>query len=72
VFAINWPFIAAYFRTLAVATDPQSLMEALRSGAKSSTSHLSLGLSFLQAILKPLLGIAFVLLYLDAKGDFER
>jgi hypothetical protein len=69
VLAINWPMVETYFRTIGVASDPQALMEAVRVGAKSSTTPLSLGLNLLQWLLRPLLGIAFVLLYLDSKRD---
>ncbi len=72
VLAVNWPAIENYFRTLATVTDPQALMEALRTSAQAPASPLSLGVGFLQSILRPVLGIAFVLLYLDSKIDIEH
>jgi len=70
--AINWPMLLPYFQTLTTATDPQALMEALKTAAKSSsTSGLAVAFWLLQKTLQPLLGIAFVLLYFDSKIDIE-
>jgi hypothetical protein len=68
VFAIHWSLIETYFRIAATTSDPQTLVEALQNSAKSATT-LSLSLGLLQSVLRPLLGIAFVLLYFDSKID---
>jgi hypothetical protein len=73
VLAINWPSIWPYFHMFATATDSQALMEMLRTSAKSSAvngPNLIVGL--VQSLLRPLLGIAFVLLYLDESKSGRR
>lgn len=74
VVGINWPVIAPalswYFQTIATATDPQAVIDTLKNSAKSSGPP-NLTIAIVQAILRPLLGIAFVLLYLDGKIDNE-
>ena len=66
VLALNWPTVYQFFRAIWGSTDPQMLMEALKNSAKNSGAAGTFGASVLQAILKPLLGIAFVLLFLDS------
>jgi hypothetical protein len=72
VFAINigseWHSIQHYFHELTTSQDPQALIQALTVAPKSQAFSLvgfSLGLA--QTLLRPLLGIAFVLLYFDSK-----
>jgi hypothetical protein len=72
VFAINigseWHSIRHYFHELTTSQDPQALIQALTVAPKSQAFSLvgfSLGLA--QTLLRPLLGIAFVLLYFDSK-----
>jgi hypothetical protein len=68
VLALNWPSVWQMFRALSTATDPQTLMETLSNAAKTSgAANSSFAAAVLQAILKPLLGIAFVLLFLDSR-----
>jgi hypothetical protein len=63
-----WPMVERYFHELTIAQDPQALLDAMKASAKTEGfSLLTFGLSVLQGVLRPLLGIAFVLLYVDAK-----
>jgi hypothetical protein len=72
VLALNWPTVSQFFHVISGMnllgiTDPQKLLETIQSGMKSSEAAGStFAGSVLQAILKPLLGIAFVLLFLDS------
>lgn len=64
-----WPMLQRYFHELSVTQDPQALFETMKASAKTEGFNLlAFGLSVLQGVLRPLLGIAFVLLYVDAKG----
>ena len=72
VFAINlgseWHSIQHYFHELTTSQDPQALIQGLT--ATSTTQRFNLvGFIFglAQTLLRPLLGIAFVLLYFDSK-----
>jgi hypothetical protein len=73
VLALNWPTIWPFFQTIWTTSDPQALAEALKTSAKSAAANdTSFAISIVQAILKPLLGIAFVLLFFDSKIDTEQ
>jgi hypothetical protein len=69
----EWPVYRDFFNQLSGAQDPQvvlqKLMASLPKGQGTSFSELSF--SVLQRVLQPLLGIAFVVLYLDSKRDGE-
>jgi hypothetical protein len=72
VFAINlgseWHSIQHYFHELTTSQDPQALIQGLT--AISTTQGFNLVgfiLGLAQTLLRPLLGIAFVLLYFDSK-----
>jgi len=72
VFAINlgseWHSIQHYFHELTTSQDPQALIQGLT--AISTTQGFNLVgfiLGLVQTLLRPLLGIAFVLLYCDSK-----
>jgi hypothetical protein len=72
VFAINlgseWHSIQHYFHELTTSQDPQALIRGLT--AISTTQGFNLVgfiLGLVQTLLRPLLGIAFVLLYFDSK-----
>lgn len=71
VLAFNWPLLQLYFQTVSTTTDPQVLMEKLRALPKTAPP-MAAWLGLAQAALRPLLGIAFVLLYLDSKSTSER
>jgi hypothetical protein len=66
----EWPALRHYFTELMTVQDPQALLQKLNA---TSQAHVidaaSLGLSLLQRILQPSVGIAFVVLYLDSKSS---
>lgn len=67
VLALNWPTVSEVFRMAGHAADPKAMMDEWNNVAKTAGSAPSaFAANVLQAILKPLLGIAFVLLFLDA------
>jgi hypothetical protein len=70
----EWPLVRDSFSQLGVAQDPQVVLQKMMASLpKNQTASLSeLGLTVLQRVLQPLLGIAFVVLYLDSKGDNHR
>ncbi len=63
----EWPMIRQYYHEMMTTTDPEALLKTLRAG---STPHgfnvVAFALGLVQTILRPLLGIAFVVLYFDA------
>jgi hypothetical protein len=70
---VSWPTLRHSFQLLMTTPDPQALVDAIKA---DSASH---GLSFphllaalIQSVLRPILGIAFVLLYLDARTDLSE
>jgi hypothetical protein len=77
VLAINvgpeWPSIRHYFHQLTTSQDPQALLQAIATSSKSQAFNLaSFILGLVQTLLRPLLGIAFVLLYFDSQADFPE
>lgn len=74
VFAIytgaEWQSLQRYFQEVATIQDPQTLLQTLTTGSRvQSFNIVSFGLGLLQTLLRPLLGIAFVLLYFESKID---
>lgn len=76
VIAINvpvvWPQFRDYWHQVTTSQDPQALLQAMAASPRPrnfDVSSFSLGLA--QAILRPLLGIAFVLLYFDTRAREE-
>jgi hypothetical protein len=72
VLALNigpqWPMIRQYFHQMMTSTDPQAILESLRASSHpQGVNVIGLCLGLLQAMLRPLVGIAFVLLYLESK-----
>ena len=67
----EWPLLQEYFNQLMIAQDPQVVLQKMAASLpKSHGIDISeLGLSVLERILQPLLGIAFVVLYLDSKSE---
>ena len=69
VIALNWPFVSQvtsqFFRAITSNGDPQKIAETFLEGVKNIRPSFAAGV--LQAVLKPLLGIAFVVLFLDSK-----
>jgi len=69
----QWTTLQHYFNQLATTQDPQALLQQLTEAQKAHGFDIySFVLGILQKILQPLLGIAFVLLYLDSKIHLER
>ena len=65
-----WPILREHFVELVHTQDPQALLQKLSASLQTHAfDYQALGLNILQRILQPLLGIAFVVLYLDSKGD---
>jgi hypothetical protein len=58
----EWSLMQKYFQALSTTQDPQALLQTLNANAPGlDVVHVTLAV--LQAMLRPLLGIAFVLLY---------
>ena len=63
----------ALFHELTTSQDPQALLQAMTTSSKSQAFNLaSFILGLVQTLLRPLLGIAFVLLYFDSQADFPE
>jgi hypothetical protein len=68
----EWSAIRHYFHELTTSQDPQALLQSLTTNYKPQAFNLaSFLLGLVQTLLRPLLGIAFVLLYFDSKADFS-
>lgn len=65
----EWSMMQSYFHEAMTAQDPQALLQSLSANSKpAGLDLLRLVLGLLQAVVHPLLGIAFVLLYFDSLG----
>src|SRR6266550_4048366 len=65
-----WPMLRDYFVELMRTQDPQALFQKMNASLQTHRfDYPALALNILQRVLQPLLGIAFVVLYLDSKGD---
>src|SRR5437588_955317 len=68
----EWPMLRDYFVELMRTQDPQALMQKMYTSLQThGFNYPALALNILQRILQPLLGVAFVVLYLDSIGDNE-
>jgi hypothetical protein len=66
----DWPMLRDYFVEISRTQDPQALLQEMTAAMQThGLDYQALALNVLQRILQPLLGIAFVVLYLDSKGD---
>jgi hypothetical protein len=64
----QWGTLHQYFIQLTTTQDPQALLEQLTEAQKASGFNISaFALGIVEKILQPLVGIAFVVLYLDSK-----
>jgi len=71
--ASEWTTLHHYFSQVVTTQDPQKLLQQLTEAQQSRGFDISaFALNLLQRILQPLLGIAFVVLYLDCKIHRER
>ena len=68
----SWSAIRHSFELLMTTPDPQALLTAMTAESTSTGLDLPrLCLGLVQSILRPILGIAFVLLYFDARAQFS-
>jgi GYF domain 2 len=67
----EWPLLRDTFNQLGATQDPQAVLQKMLASLPKDqgTSFSELSLNLLQRILQPLLGIAFVILYLDSRGE---
>jgi hypothetical protein len=69
----EWATVRQYFSQILTTQDPQSLLRQLTEAQQAHGVGISgLAASLVQRILQPLLGIAFVVVYLDRKIDSRR
>jgi hypothetical protein len=69
----EWTTLQHYFNQLITTQDPQTLLQQLTEAQQARGFDISaFVLNVLQKILQPLLGIAFVVLYLDSRIHIER
>ena len=61
-------YASTYFNQLLATQDPQTLLQQMTEAQQASGFNVSaFALGVVEKILQPLLGIAFVVLYLDSK-----
>jgi hypothetical protein len=66
----QWGTLQQYFNQLMTTQDPQALLQQMTEAQQASGFNISaFALSVVEKILQPLVGIAFVILYLDSKLD---
>ena len=66
--AAQWGTLHQYLNQLMTTQDPQALLQQMTEAQKASGFNIAaFGLSVVEKILQPLVGIAFVVLYLDTK-----
>lgn len=63
----EWQMVRAYFHQLTISQDPQAMLQALSSAKPQSPSFLTIALGILQIVLRPILGISFVVLYFNSR-----
>jgi hypothetical protein len=69
----EWTTLQHYLHQLTTTQDPQTLLQQLTEAQRARGFDISaFTLNLLQKVLQPLLGIAFVVLYLDSKIPLER
>jgi hypothetical protein len=69
----EWTTLHHYFNQFVTTQDPQTLLQQLTEAQQARGFDISaFALNLLQKILQPLLGIAFVVLYLDSRIHLER
>ena len=66
----QWSMLRDYLLEVTRTQDPQALVEKMTAAMQTQgVDYYALALNILQRIVQPLLGIAFVLLYLDSKQE---
>ena len=69
----QWHTLRDYFLQVMQTQDPQALYEKMTAAMQThGVDYQALALNVVERILQPLLGIAFVVLYLDARGEIEK
>jgi hypothetical protein len=64
----QWGTLQLYFNQLLTTQDPQALLQQMTEAQQASGFDISaFALGIVEKILQPLVGIAFVVLYLDSK-----
>ena len=64
----EWSALTAYYHALTTTQDAQAIVQAMSAAAKPAALMVwPIALGVLQTVLRPLLGIGFVLLYLDLR-----
>ena len=67
-FGAQWGTLHQYFNQLMTTQDPQTLLQQITEAQKASGFNISaFALGVVEKILQPLVGIGFVVLYLDSK-----
>ncbi len=70
---MQWSSLRHYFQELTTSQNPQAVLQAFAASSKAQPFNLAgFALSLVQALLRPLLGISFVLLYLGSQADFPE
>jgi hypothetical protein len=70
--AVEWSTLTQYLREAMTVQDPQAWLQSLVARSKTAGFNaIGFALNLLQVVLRPLLGIAFVLLYLQSRTDHE-
>jgi len=68
--AAQWGTLQHYFNEVMKTQDPQTLLQRMTEAQQAAGFDIpGFALSVLKEILRPLLGIAFVVLYLDSKSE---
>jgi len=68
----QWQMLRDYFLEVVRTQDPQALYEKMTAAMQThGVDYHALALNVVQRLLQPLLGIAFVVLYLDSTADRE-
>jgi hypothetical protein len=68
----DWHLVQLYFQQITTGADPQSMVQALTTAKPPPAGPLIIGLSILQVLLRPWLGISFVVLYYDSLARLGR
>jgi hypothetical protein len=68
--AAQWGTLQQYFDRLLTTQDPQALLQQLTEAQQASGFNISaFALGVVEKILQPLVGVAFVILYMDSKFE---
>jgi len=68
----QWAMLREYLQEVMQTQDPQALYQKMTAAMQThGVDYQALALNVAERILQPLLGIAFVVLYLDSKPDVE-